>query len=143
MALLNDFQIITSGSGSGGGAAYRREDRLTTGVIGSKQREKLQLSMGKSITLLRLIASDPCLVRIFGKQDFSDPNPFEFLAYPRYLSFEGAVWDTLGTVWGNERHPTLANKDQFTNHNMYIEVANPYELPVQVTLDFEWLVLES
>lgn len=141
MSLLNDFQILR-GSG-GGGAAFRREDRLTTGVIGPKQREQLQMEMGQSITLLRLVVNEPCLFRIFGKRDFSDPNPFEFLAYPGYLSFEGAVWDTLGTVWGNNRHPTLANKDRFPNSKLYIEVANPYDDPIQVTADMTWLVLED
>lgn len=141
MSLLNDFQIIRSGGG--GGAAYRREDRLTTKIIGPKQREKLRMDMGRSVTILKLAVSEPCLVRIHGKFDFSDPNPFEFLAYPNYLTFEGAVWDTLGTVWGNNRHPTLANKDRFPNEKMYIEVANPYDQPIQVTLDIMWLVLEA
>jgi hypothetical protein len=141
MSLLSDFQIL-NGSG-GGGAAYRREDQLTTGIISPKQFERLEITMGKATTLIRLNVSEPCFVRIFGRRDFTDANPFEFLAYQNYLSFEGAVWDTLGTVWGNNRHPTLANKDRFPNSKMYIEVANPYDDPIQVQLDLAWLVLED
>lgn len=141
MSLLSDFQILT-GNG-GGGAAYRREDVLKTGIISPKQYERLELTMGKSVTLLKLTVSEPCLVRIFGHRDFSDPNPFEFLAYPNYLTFEGAVFDTLGTVWGNTRHPTLANKDRFPNSKIYFEIANPYEDSIQVGIDLTWLVLED
>lgn len=141
MSLLSDFQILSAGGG--GGAAYRREDQITTGMISPKQSERLQLTMGKATTLIKLITSEPCLVRIYGKKDFSDPNPFEFLAYQNYLSYEGAVFDTLGTVWGNNRHPTLANKDRFPNSKMYIEVSNPFEDAIQVQLDLAWLVLED
>ncbi|GEK10256.1 hypothetical protein HUZ36_13945 [Pseudoalteromonas sp. McH1-7] len=141
MALLNDFKILKGGGG--GGAAYRREDILTSGVIAPKQFESLSVKMGQSITLTKLEVSAPCLIRIFGKKDFSDPNPFEFLAYPSYLSYEGAVWDTLGTVWGNNRYPTLINKDEFPNNKLYWHIANPSDDPIQITVDFGWLVLEE
>ncbi len=141
MALLNDFQI--SRGGGSGGAAYRREDRFSTGIIYPKQFERLRMSMGRSITLLQLSVSEPCLVRVFGTSDFSDVNPFEFLAYPNYLTYEGAVFDTLGTVWGNNRHPTLANKDRFPSDKLYIEVANPYDEPIEVSAELVWLVLED
>ena len=141
MALLNDFQILQNSGG--GGAAYRREDRLMTDVIRPKQSTRLTLSMGKAITLLKLDVSEPCRVSIHGTSEFSDLNPFEFVAYQNYLSFDGAVVDTLGTVWGNNRHPTLANKDKYPNGNLYIEVSNYSDLPINPTIDLTWLVLED
>lgn len=142
MPLLNDFQILRSGSG-GGGAAYRREDQINTGMLAHQQSQRFQLAMGKAVTIVGLKTTSPCIVRIFGKKDFSDPNPFQFVAYPGFLSYEGAVWDTLGTVWGNNNHPTLVNKDQYTSEMLYIEVANPFDEPVQVTVSLTWLVLEG
>ncbi|TMP46331.1 hypothetical protein CWB96_00420 [Pseudoalteromonas citrea] len=142
MALVNDFRILHGGNTTGS-ATYRREDKMVTGIIAPKQKESLLLKMGKAITLNKLSVSTPCLVRIHNIQDYSDPNPFEFLAYPNYLSYEGAVWDTLGSVWGNNKHPTLINNDIYPNNNFYWEIANPYPEARQITIDVGWLVLEE
>lgn len=124
----------------GGGAGPRRTVVHTENGIQPLQSVNFTLAMGRMVICTSVEVSDACQIEAYSTPDYSDVNPYKFIAEPGMLKDEGITLLSDGTQLRNRRYLILANEEQpELTDNLYWRITNlseDTELDVALTVVF-------
>lgn len=128
--------------GGGGGLSVRQTAIHKTIALEDSAVESFDLDLGKSAIIYNLQVDNVCMVEAYGKNDFSDTNPYRFVSALDHLVDDGSTYLVDGTRVYGRRHTIVANLDDPLNTNIHWRVTNLSNAPAEITLTVNFLPLE-
>ena len=131
----------------GGGGAKQTFTRLTyTNSIEDLPPETLssfELPFGKTSMILQLTVSRPVKVTVYSTPDYTDTNPYTFLATSDHLTDDGSALLSDGTILKQRNYSIFANLESPPQERVYAVVESVDSGTGPVTIDITYIIIES
>lgn len=138
------WQELVTGSGDGGKQTFKRLSY--TKNIESLPPEGIAnftLPFGKTSMILRLTVSRPVKVIVYSTPDYTDTNPYTFLATSDHLTDDGSALLSDGTILKQRNYSIFANLETPAQEQVYAVVESVDSADGPVSIDFLYIIIES
>lgn len=129
-------------SGDGGASAGRKPATYTAAGLQPGSVADFVLPMGKTVLVLTLKVSTPCMVQCFSTAERSESNPYTFVATADHLEDDGSSLMTDGTILRGRRYSIFSNLEVEESIDQFFRISNAGQSTISVTLDIEYIVTE-
>jgi hypothetical protein len=134
------WNAFSAGGGSGVSPRMKIDHPIT--AIAPGDSIDFNLILGKTVIVLYLGVTVPCMVQVFETEDRFDENPYTFIATSDHLVDDGSTKMTDGTILRGRRYSILANRSPIPVADQYFRVSNVGSTSLDTVLSVEYISIE-
>ena len=127
---------------AGGASAGRKSATYTAAGLQPGSVADFVLPMGKTVLVLTLKVSTPCMVQCFSTAGRGESNPYTFVATADHLEDDGSSLMTDGTILRGRRYSIFSNLEVEESIDQFFRISNAGQSTISATLDIEYIVTE-
>lgn len=133
------WKEFTSGASSTTGRKFERY--TSSGIVASGVADFV-LPLGKTVLILKLSVSAPCIVQCFSTAGRGESNPYTFAATADHLEDDGSTLMTDGTILRGRRYSIFSNLEVENSIDQFFRISNAGTSTISVVLDIDYIVIE-
>jgi hypothetical protein len=141
--MAGNWQELALGGSTGKQTFTRLYFSRTIAALPPETTNEFQMPFGKTSMILKLTVSRPVRVIVYSTPDYSDTNPYTFLATASHLTDDGSVLMNDGSVLRQRNYSIFANFENPPQERVYAVIENIDDVDGPVTIDVTYIVIET